>query len=172
MVTPYGEPVITVTTKSDAVRADWAPTGRSLHLIDIENLLGDPRSSEPQVEAAVNAYRRKFVRPGDQAVIAANPRMALAVKGAWPGALVRVGHGKDGADHALLREAHPDDVARRFDRLVVASGDHIFEGLIMAVRARGVAALVVHRAGSASRRLRRSTRAVVMAGVPSDLDAA
>jgi hypothetical protein len=63
-------------------------------------------------------------------------KIGVTAKLVWPGALIRWGRGPDGADKVLLAEADPTDVARRFDRLVIASGDHIFGALANEVRAR------------------------------------
>src|SRR5690242_19397336 len=91
----------------------FAPRGRSLHLIDIENLAG-PDGHIPEALASYRA--RSHFRPGDHVVIAARPSVALAAKRSWPSALVRCAHGVDGADLALLAEALPADLARRFSR--------------------------------------------------------
>jgi hypothetical protein len=153
--------MIPLTTYSPPAKYASLSKGRTLHLVDVENLLGDPHSSEAAVRMVLARYRRMHLRSGDQVVIAANPQMGVKAKMAWPEALVRWAVGPDGADNALLAEAQPDDIARRFDRLVVASGDHIFAQLVKDVKARGVAVLVVHRRGSLSNDLRRNT--VVMA---------
>lgn len=155
MFQPYRGHMIPVTTKPSSTRRPSLPKGRTLHLVDVENLLGDPFSSEAAVTEVLERYRRGHLSSGDQVVIAANPHLAVKVKMAWPGAMVRWGRGPDGADNALLAEADPADIARRFERLVIASGDHVFEALIKQVQALGVAVLVVHRPGCLSRHLRR-----------------
>ena len=49
--------------------AKWVPPGRALHLVDIENLLGDPLASLREVQAALEAYRGCVgVKAGDQVV--------------------------------------------------------------------------------------------------------
>jgi hypothetical protein len=154
--------MITVTTYDSSTKCASLPKGRTLHLVDVENLLGDPCSSAAAVGEVLARYRRRHLRSGDQVVIAANPHLGVKAKLAWPEALVRWRRGPDGADKALLAEAEPADIARRFDRLVVASGDHIFEPLLKEVRALGVAVLVVHRPGSLSKHLRRTTTAMAL----------
>jgi hypothetical protein len=125
--------------------------------VDVENLLGDPHGSDAAVREVLAQYRDRHVRGRDQVIIAANPNLGLKAKLAYPEALVRWATGPDGADNALLAEASPADIAGRFDRLVVASGDHIFAPLVEQVCGLGVTVLVVHRRGSLSRRLRSST---------------
>ncbi|GAB3078023.1 hypothetical protein GCM10027053_47980 [Intrasporangium mesophilum] len=162
-----------VRTKGADARQGCFSKGRTLHLVDIENLLGDAYSSEAAVAEFLARYRHRHVQCGDQVVIAANPHLGVIAKLAWPQALVRWARGPDGADQALINEANPAEIGRRFDRLVVASGDHIFEALVKQVRALGVAVLVVHRPGSLSKRLRRSTTTVALeAPVALDLEAA
>lgn len=128
---------------------------RSLHLIDIENLLGDPWITGPAVgdtyEAALAAGEH---RPGDLVYVAAN-RWMLAELGfvAHTPCHLFVAHGEDGADIALLAHAPPEWVAKRFDRLVIASGDHIFATRANAVREMGVLVDVVRGIGGVSRDL-------------------
>jgi len=115
----------------------------------LENLAGGPRADGAQVAAAVAAYRQEVtVVPGDHAVVACNANngdMVCAARAAWPGASVKVGHGRDGADDVLIAECDPDRLAARYDRVVIGSGDHAFIPLTNALRARGVVVVVVSR---------------------------
>jgi hypothetical protein len=103
---------------------------RALHLIDLENLLGTAR--DPEAVAAVwRAYERQVVIGcRDHLVVATGPSLAPA---AWFGLPRRarrlVGRGVDGADKALLESIDPEHLARRYQRLVLASGDGIFAAL-------------------------------------------
>ena len=134
------------------------PPGRAFHLVDLENLIGDPRAPATEVARVIGIYRATMVSLGDLVVIACNPRMAVSAKLSWPGILVRVGRGCNGADFALLREAQPADLASRFSKVVVASGDGIFAPLVAELRAMGIAVDVVGRHGSISRSLVRVVR--------------
>jgi hypothetical protein len=101
--------------------------GRTLILVDIENLACDPR---PQV-ATVESIRAVLCRLGrggsaEQVVTACNHGAALTVAAGWPCARHLVGSGPDGADEALLDIALNEDVTRRFDRVVLATGDSAF----------------------------------------------
>jgi hypothetical protein len=80
--------------------------GRALHLVDVDNLLGDPRQATPASVAATLAAYRQAVRvaPADLVVVATNPGLALVVGLAWPGPLLRTARGPDGADLALLAD--------------------------------------------------------------------
>ena len=123
--------------------------GRSLHLVDIENLVGEPASWRPdQIRATFHAYLETAAwRTGDSLVVAANPSfMKILVFD-----LVEMAHrslcawGKDAADQLLLG-AVPTDVGARFGRLVVGSGDHAFAPLVASLRGR-IETLVVTAAG-------------------------
>lgn len=133
------------------------PKGRTLHLVDIENLCGGTDTGDAAVGEAVDRYRRTIrVAEDDHVIVGSGPTFALAAKRAWPSAQLVVGRGVDGADVALLHAADPIFVADHYDRVVVASGDHAFAGLVVDLRSRGTAVLVVIRdAVSGSRTLRR-----------------
>ncbi|HET7652560.1 MAG TPA: NYN domain-containing protein [Acidimicrobiales bacterium] len=134
-------------------------TGRTLHLVDIENLAATSRLDRPTAEHTVVAYRRRIaVREGDHVVVAADVHNALPAGLAWgPGVRLRAGFGPDGADTELLDAAADVDwVAAHYSRVVIGSGDHAFAALASALRARGVAVVVVARPGGTSRWLRRA----------------
>lgn len=149
------------------------PTGRALHLVDLENVLGDPWATGP---AVVDAYEAVLHagdhRAGDLVVVAVNPWMfpTLAFAAHTPCEL-RVGRGHDGCDLELLGWGAPDWIVRRFDRLAVASGDGIFAELVDAVRAAGRAVDVVYGRGGVSRRLRRDDVRLVPVAMDVDTDA-
>jgi hypothetical protein len=122
------------------------PAGRTLHVIDVENLVGGSRAGAAAVGPALAAYRATVhVATDDHVVLGSGPTLAVAAGLAWPGAQLRVGHGVDGADRALLASVEPGFVAAHYDRVVVASGDHAFAGLIAALRARRVAVVTIAR---------------------------
>lgn len=103
---------------------------RTLHLVDVDNLLGDPECTEvPRISSLFETYRRvsSFVT-GDQVVVATgcNARHVLAVEAAWPNVCHRRRKGRDGADMALLEESEWAANSGRFSRVVIGSGDRIF----------------------------------------------
>lgn len=133
-------------------------TGRTLHLVDVENLAAGSCATAQEVCAALDGYRATItVEEQDHVVIASGQALAFAAKDAWPQARLVVGHGVDGADRALLAATDPAFVARRFDRVVVASGDHAFCGLVSALRARHVAVVVASRPEAISGALKQLT---------------
>ena len=130
------------------------PSWRSLHLVDLENLMGDPRVT---AAAAHDTFHRYLARagwqPGDHVIVASNPRVIREVGFdlAVP-CSVHATRGPDGADLMLLSLAPPELVTRRYERLVIGSGDGIFAARAHAVRASGIAVLVVSRLDGCSRR--------------------
>ena len=143
-----GRPVLYRVPDRRLARAPHAPVGRTLHLIDIENLAGGSDASPELLDDVVRAYRCAApVSPGDHVIIAAGSRLAFAAGAAWPGARLVVGHGVDGADRALL--AQITDVAwvtTRFDRVVLGSGDGIFTDALATIRAMGIATGIIANA--------------------------
>lgn len=128
---------------------------RTLHLIDIENLLGEPRPAAQLVSQARTAYEAEVVvAENDLVVVACNHGCALDVGLAYTGARMVVRSGPDGADLALLEVLDEHDVKSRFDAVVIASGDGIFTQAVSALAAVGLPTLVVSRPESLSRSLR------------------
>lgn len=137
-----------------AGRATWAPAGRTLHLVDVENLAEAAHLDEAAVAEQGDSYRSVVdVGAVDHVWIASHPRLAYAARSGWPGARILVGHGPDGADLALLDALAMDDIAERFDEVVVGSGDGVFASTALQLRLLGLQVGVVARAESLSRRL-------------------
>ena len=147
-------------------------SGRALHLIDLENLSGDPRMDLGRAVATVNAYLRTAAcGPDDLVRLACNARLYWRVKQDLPADWdVRPANGSDGADRALLASVDAVFVARRFDRLVVGSGDGIFTELALHVRALGPDVWSVSRPGALHHELRNSVSRPLVLGVPDVID--
>jgi len=142
--------------------------GRTLHLIDIENLVGNPFATAAAIRQGLDDYTRAAdVGPDDLAVVAMNrflfKQAAYVVEPGWA---IRPALGPDGADLALLADAPAFWTASRFDRLVVGSGDGIFSDLVAEVSSAGTEAWVVSHAGCLSRRLARAADHVVLLDRP------
>lgn len=133
------------------------PKGRTLHLIDIENLCGGTTAGDAAVAEAVDRYRKTIrVAEDDHIIVGSGPTFLVAAKLAWPAAQVVLGRGIDGADRALLHAAEPSFVVDHYDRVVIGSGDHAFAELVVDLRAHGTAVCIVTRdATSGSSTLRR-----------------
>ena len=140
-------------------QAPWNPTDRCLHLVDIENLLGNPRPADTQQAVEVfEAYLTAAVwRPGDLVVVASNPGLMKTLAFQLPDIPCsrRCVRGQDGADRLLL-QAVPNHLSTRFSRLVIGSGDGIFADLADDASRTAVETWVVGGVGSISRDLWRS----------------
>lgn len=138
----------------------WA-AGRTLHLIDVENLVGGSQASAADVVEALDAYREAIaVRPADHVVIASGRRLLIDAGLAWPGARLVLGSGTDGADLALLEACSPASVAAAYDRVVIGSGDGIFAARAVELRRAGVVVVVVSLPASLAIDLRDSAALV------------
>lgn len=137
-----------------ALSLRWVPRSRALVLLDLENLAGDPLVGLAAAQEVVRRVLRSAeIRTGDHVIVGCNPRLGLTAAAACPGARLVIGCGPDGADRALLATVEPDDAARRFERVVIGSGDHAFAPLARALRLRGVDVTVISRPGSCSQHL-------------------
>lgn len=150
-------------------RKCYRPKGRTLHLIDLENLVGRSQGSERMVAETLATYRCTIApRAGDHVVIASGRGLMMAAGTAWPGARLCLGRGIDGADLALLDVARPvTSVATAYDRVVIGSGDGIFAPLAAELRRAGVVVCVVSRRESLSSDLRGAAALVRPLGPPA-----
>ena len=129
---------------------------RTLHLVDLENLLGQSRLDNPDASAALEQYL-ELARwsPGDQVIVAAHPKLVERFAFTPPVPCnVHAVNGPDAADVMLLSLAPAELIARRFTRLVIGSGDAIFVKRAWTARELGVGVLVVSRPDGCSARFR------------------
>jgi hypothetical protein len=139
--------------------------GRRLHLIDIENLTGQPRPNRSTVAVWSEIYRQSgLVRAGDLCVLACNHGAAIEAGLGWPNARLLVRSGPDGADNALLDVLTDESVRDRFDEVVIGSGDGIFTEQAAGLAADGLPTTIAHGVGKLSRRLELAASQVVALG--------
>lgn len=128
---------------------------RELHLVDIENLYGGTGFSCNDVVR----IRRRYGAVADpissaQFVLATSARMPGLEAGlGWMGCRLLIRPGTDGADLALVEVAETENLAGRFERVVIGSGDGIFANAAANLARLGCDILVVCRRGGLSRRL-------------------
>lgn len=138
-------------------RATYLPgVRRSLELVDHENLQGGPFAPDHCIAEAARAFRSVRSRgPYDHSIVAVNPELLLKVGPLWPGALLKTRAGRDGADLALLEAASDITwIAKRYDQVIIGSGDAIFLPLVRDLQNLGVPVGVVARVGCVSAELR------------------
>lgn len=118
---------------------------RKLVLLDLENVMFG-RHEENRSEAIRSEEILRLAearRPGDMIVIGCNPRLAFRAKRVFPRARLVTGHGRDGADNALINCLDLEHAAERFDELCIVSGDHAFADVARAARKAGMRVRVV-----------------------------
>lgn len=128
-----------------------------MHLVDIDNLLGDPRTTDrTTIQRNMSAYRDAAgYLPGDHCIVATgrNGLHVLEVELAWAAAAYRRRSGPDGADLALLEDLDWIIHSGRYDRVVIGSGDHAFLPAVKCLQAAQIDFLVVTRRDRLSARL-------------------
>jgi hypothetical protein len=135
---------------------------RRLHLVDIENLAGDPLPNLGQIRQALGLYTGCLaLGPMDQVEVASSHLTLLNAALGWPQAHYRVRSGPDGADLALLDVLRHENVAKRFTHVTIASGDHLFAEEAAHLAAQGVWVTMVSRRRSLSRQLELAAREVI-----------
>lgn len=135
---------------------------RRLHLIDIENLVGDGRISGLLAGRCRSAYRELgLVARDDLIVVGCNPFVGVDVGLVWRENRLIVGHGPDGADRALLRVLETERVEDRFTEVVLGSGDGIFVEQVVRMQHHDLDVTVVARPESLSKRLRLAAHRVL-----------
>jgi len=151
-----------------------AVDGRTLHLVDLENLIGDPYAKGRMVTEALACYLHAAAwRPGDLVYVASCPPVIAEIGFASPvPCRLFAARGEDGADLQLLAHAPPELVRRRVERLVIGSGDHIFAPRALAALEAGVSVGIVSRPEALSGRLVAIGAPVaLMTGVGQDREA-
>jgi hypothetical protein len=128
---------------------------RALYLLDTENLTGMPLPTEKALGDLRHAVGLATpLAAGDLVVVGASSGIGALRSGlAWPGARVVLRRGQDSADLALIGAADPAFIGRRFDTLIVGSGDGGFTGLTKNSAGRGVRVIVLARREGLARRL-------------------
>ena len=145
----------------------WRFPERTLHVVDIENLVG---TGVPTLALVADVQGRYLARLDlgvcDQVVMAASHRGLLDAACGWPHARYRVRSGKDGADLELLDVLEHENVAARFSHVVIGSGDGIFGRTAAGLAACGVRITVVSRRGSLNPGLARVAGDVIYLDAP------
>jgi uncharacterized LabA/DUF88 family protein len=136
------------------------PTGRTLHLVDLENLAAR-RHVTPAIAGAIAEQYRDVAghRTGDLTVVGSSHHNGFAALVAFPGSTVRWRSGRDGADLAIIAAFDEFDL-ERFDRVVIGSGDGIFAELADRCHNLGLAVTVVAGPTALSQRLAAATEVV------------
>ena len=130
---------------------------RSLHLVDVENLLQNPFCEDVgYIKMTISDYKiASGWQVGDQVLVAANrwlcKTLAFSLQ-TWNCRLFTA-EGPDGADLRLLKEGSQEKFLARFDQLVIGSGDGIFADVLTLGRKLGLKSVTVSQSSSLSAKL-------------------
>ncbi len=153
----------------------WERRKRCLHIVDIENLVGDEHEAGDRYafEHALALYAEASgMRPEDQVLVGCHPGLVFTAQNILGSrGQIFTGAGADGADLALLEACDPDFIANRYHLVSIGSGDHIFAPLVVELIGRGARVKVVARSGRLSAELRQVANAVTMLD-PASIEAA
>lgn len=129
---------------------------RTLHVIDVENLLGTGRFCLQDIEWLRGEYLLNVpMGEADLVIVAASSWEGAAAAGfGWPGARLVWQAGTDGADHALIDVLLGESVERRFTDVVIGSGDRAFAEPAARLTSGGCAVTVLSRPHGLSAHLR------------------
>ena len=117
--------------------------GRRLVLVDVENVAGGAVTTHAATSwARLVVDSTLAVMDDEQVVIGTSHCGLFHVKDVWPHARVEVRSGPDGADLELLDVLTTEDLATRFDEVVLVSGDGIFTEAVADLGRRGVRVVV------------------------------
>jgi|DEB0MinimDraft_10_1074344.scaffolds.fasta_scaffold00334_9 1-aminocyclopropane-1-carboxylate deaminase/D-cysteine desulfhydrase-like pyridoxal-dependent ACC family enzyme len=128
-------------------------TGRTIVLVDLENLCGSGDPSLAECQWAQILVASVTNDPQAHVVVAVSHHAAKVAMFAWVGGRILMKSGPNGADLALLEVIDQENVAERFDRVVVASGDGIFADAVAKLAEAGIVVDVVSPESGASKRL-------------------
>ena len=125
-------------------------TGRTVHLVDVENLVGNGEMDFDQAAKARDQYTGVAgYQPGDHVIVACGHAGAPGAFFAWNGLGQMIKRsGKDGADIALVDYFYDNELWTRFDRIVIGSGDNRFLPVCTKSRNEGLEVTIVARTAS------------------------
>lgn len=130
---------------------------RSVHLLDIENLLSTGEIEANAINAVFAVYKERVTMTKNDLVIVG----VSSVEGLLAVAMSNLRNcrllyqpGKDGADLALQEVLDHEQLERRFEVVHVATGDGGFSPSVAALAGRGAYVVVISLPESLSRRLR------------------
>lgn len=131
--------------------------GRTLHLVDIENLLGVPpreASGEHYISAAKAFWAAVGPKPDDHLLVGCDFANMFKARDAIHRGQLVCGRGPDGGENAILEDARPGFIKSHYGRVVIASGDHAFVPLAKRLKILGVDVVSACIPGHGSRALR------------------
>lgn len=147
-VRKHGMASPTRTTPVAAFTDSLSSRKRRYFLVDVENATHGAKATRQELADLwkVLTEQAPGVAPHDHVVVGASRGVARKYRdviGAHNVKWVLGADAPDGADGALLAAIDLNQVSRRYDELVIFSGDHAFAGLARAAKAAGLAVHVI-----------------------------
>lgn len=132
---------------------------RTAYFLDLDNLAGSGQPSADDIHRVLDEFER-LCEPcqDDQVYCAGTAISAYHCADYRPNYRVAVGRGKDGADRRLLELGDPDHVSRRFQRVVIGSGDGIFADVAQEYMTRGMRVELLVGKGALATSLRQAIK--------------
>lgn len=128
---------------------------RTVHLIDLENVVGSGHVTELGAQQARAAYLNSgVVAPGDHVIVAVSHHNLLAAGYGWPDARRVVRSGLDGADLAIQEVMASENLHNRFGCCIVVTGDGGFAEVVAAMNRAGLPVGVIAPPGRLSAALK------------------
>lgn len=135
--------------------------GRTVHLVDLENVLGSGHLTDAAAAYGHRAYRALgVVAPGDLVIVGVSHHNLMAAWYSWPGVRFLARSGVNGADLALQQVMACEDLETRFGAAVLVSGDGGFAESVASLIGRGLPVGVIAPAGRVSAKLRMAANTV------------
>lgn len=146
---------------------------RTVHLIDLENMVGSGHLTESAVRRARAAYAAAIVvAPGDLVIVGISHHNQLAAGFGWPEARRVVRSGPDGADLALQEVMATEQLESRFGACLLVTGDGGFAHPVAALIGLGLRVGVLAPKGQLSAALRLAAIATCEIEFTSDANTA
>jgi hypothetical protein len=146
-------------------------TSRTVHLVDLENVVGRSHLTESAVRQACLAYLRcGGIAAGDHVIVATSHHNLLAAGFGWPNARHLVRSGPNGADLALQEVMTAERLEHRFGACILLTGDGGFAHPIAALIGRGLRVAVIAPMGRMSASLQLAATASCELDFTTDVD--
>ncbi len=142
---------------------------RTLVLIDIENLAGFSRLAPADTRRIARLVRDATPACDAQTIVASSRYNAPNVVFDWPHARFVGGRGQNAADVALISVIEGEGIEKRFDHVIIGSGDGIFAHSAAWLATNGVRVTALVGVGGLSRLLHLACHGVVF--LPDDVPA-
>jgi hypothetical protein len=122
--------------------------GRTVHLVDLENLAGSGHVTESHARWVRDVYLATgVVSKGDHVILGVSHHNLLAAGLGWPEARLVVLSGPNGADLALQEVMATENLAGRFGSCMAGTGDGGFAPAVAALAGQGLWCGVIAQRG-------------------------